>query len=148
MQTVLRKLPAIARILLGAMFFVFGLNGFLGFLPMPPLPGEAGAFLGALVTAKFLPVVKAIEVVAGLALLAGRFVPLALVLLAPIVVSIVLFHAVLAPEGMAMPLLVVALEAYLAWAYRDAFRGVLDARARPHAPATPAAVRAPSRSAA
>jgi uncharacterized membrane protein YphA (DoxX/SURF4 family) len=148
MQTVLRKLPVIARILLGAVFFVFGLNGFLGFLPMPPMPGEAGAFLGALVSAKFLPVVKAIEVVAGLMLLTGRFVPLALLLLAPIVVSIVLFHGVLAPEGMAMPIVTVALGLYLAWSYRDAFRGVLDARARPHAPAATSRVGAPSRSAA
>lgn len=146
MQTVLRKLPALARILLGLVFFVFGLNGFLNFLPAPPLPDAAGAFIGALVAGKFLPVVKAIEVVAGLALLTGRFVPLALTLLAPIVVSIVLFHAVLAPDGMAVPLLVLALGLYLAWAYRDAFRGVLDARARPHAPAALKAAPAPSRS--
>lgn len=148
MHTVLRKLPAIARILLGTVFFVFGLNGFLQFLPMPPMPEAAGAFLGALVGAKFLPVVKAIEVVAGLMLLAGRFVPLALLLLAPIAVSIVLFHGVLAPEGMAMPIVIVALELYLAWSYRDAFRGVLDPRAQPHAPATAQRVGAPSRSAA
>lgn len=148
MQTVLRKLPAIARILLGVVFFVFGLNGFLGFLPMPPMPGEAGAFLGALVSAKLLPVVKAVEVAAGLLLLTGRFVPLALTLLAPIIVSIVLFHGVLAPEGMAMPIVILALELYLAWSYRDAFRGVLDARAQPHAPAAAERVGAPSRSAA
>ena len=148
MQTVLRKLPAIARILLGTVFFVFGLNGFLQFLPMPPLPDAAGAFLGALVSAQFLPVVKAIEVIAGAMLLAGRFVPLALLLLAPIVVSIVLFHGVLAPEGMALPILTVALELYLAWSYRDAFRGVLAARAQPHAPAETGRMVAPSRSAA
>jgi hypothetical protein len=75
-------------------------------------------------------------------------VPLALVLLAPIVVSIVLFHGALHPEGMAMPILVLALELYLAWSYRDAFRGVLDARAQPHAPTLASRVAVPSRSAA
>jgi uncharacterized membrane protein YphA (DoxX/SURF4 family) len=146
MTTVLRKLPTIARLLLGLVFFVFGLNGFLQFLPMPPLPEAAGAYLGALVGAKVLPLVKAIEVVAGLLLLAGRFVPLALTALAPIVVNIVLFHGVLAPEGMAMPLVVLALELYLAWAYRDAFRGVLQARAQPHVADEPAPAGVVSRS--
>jgi uncharacterized membrane protein YphA (DoxX/SURF4 family) len=148
MQSVLRKLPLIARILLGAVFFVFGLNGFLGFIPMPPLPGEAGAFLGALASAKYLPVVKAVEVLTGLMLLTGRFVPLALGMLAPIVVGIVLFHGVLAPEGMAMPLIVLALELYLAWAYRDAFQGMLAATAQPRVAAARARAAAMSRKAA
>lgn len=148
MTTVLRKLPAIARIVLGLVFFVFGLNGFLQFLPMPPLPDAAGAYLGALVGAQVLPLVKAIEVVAGLMLLASRFVPLALTLLAPIVINIVLFHGVLAPEGMAMPLVILALELYLAWAYRDSFRGVLQARAQPRVADAPAPAGVVSRSAA
>ncbi|MCA9707126.1 MAG: hypothetical protein KDK70_14840, partial [Myxococcales bacterium] len=130
------KLPIAARTLLGLVFVVFGLNGFLHFLPMPPLPEPAGAFMGALAATGYMfPLIKGTEIVAGLLLLGGRFVPLALVLLAPIIVNIVAFHVVLAPGGLAVVGLVLALELYLAWAHRDAFRGVLQARAVP----TPAA---------
>lgn len=126
------KLPHAARILLGLVFFVFGLNGFLQFIPQPPLPEPAGAFMGALAATGYMfPLIKGTEIVAGLLLLSGRFVPLALVLLAPVIVNIVLFHVVLAPGSMIMVVLLVALEGYLAWAYRDAFAGVLQARARP-----------------
>ena len=127
-----RHIPTVARILLGLVFFVFGLNGFLNFLPAPPLEGPAGAFMGALAATGYMfPLIKGTEVVAGAMLLAGRFVPLALTLLAPILVNIVAFHAVLAPSGMGMQVVIVALELYLAWAYRDSFRGVLAANARP-----------------
>lgn len=123
-----------SRLLLGFVFFVFGLNGFLGFLPQPELPGPAGAFVGALAATGYMfPLIKGTEVVAGLLLLSNRFVPLALVLLAPVVVNIVLYHAVLAPEGMILPIAVLALELFLAWSYRDAFRGVLQAKHRPAA---------------
>ncbi|MEM7153287.1 MAG: DoxX family membrane protein [Myxococcota bacterium] len=128
------KLPTAARILLGLAFFVFGLNGFLQFAPNPPMPEEAGAFMGALAATGYMfPLIKGTEVVAGLLLLGGRFVPLALVLLAPILVNIVLFHVVLAPANMAMVFVLLALELYLAWAYRDSFRAVLQADARPTA---------------
>jgi len=126
------KLPTTARILLGLVFFVFGLNGFLQFLPQPPLPAPAGAFMGALAATGYMfPLIKGTEIVAGLLLLGGRFVPLALVLLAPVIVNIVLFHVVLAPANMLLVVLVLALEVYLAWAYRGAFTGVLQAHAQP-----------------
>ncbi|GAB4543736.1 MAG: hypothetical protein Tsb0020_55410 [Haliangiales bacterium] len=148
MQTALRKLPTIARFLFGTIFFVFGLNGFLGFIPQPPIEGEAGAFLGALAATGYIfPVVKAIEVIAGLMLLTGRLVPLALTLLAPIVVNIVLFHTVLTPPN-PVTFLVLALEVYLAWAYRDAFSGVLQVSAQPRVGADERAVPGLSRSAA
>ncbi len=132
MRTVSSYLPAAGRILLGLIFFVFGLNGFLGFLPQPEVPEAAGAFLGGLAAAGYMfPLIKGTEVVAGALLLGNRFVPLALVVLAPVVVNIVLFHAVLAPAGMVLPIVVLALELYLAWSYRDAVRGVLSAKARP-----------------
>ncbi len=146
MTTVLRKLPTIARILLGLVFLVFGLNGFLQFLPMPPMPEAAGAYFGALTSAQVLPIVKAIEVVAGFLLLTGLFVALALLLLAPIVVNIVLFHAVVTGEGLPVPLVLVALGIYLAWAYRDSFRGVLQARAQPRVADEPAPAGVVSRS--
>jgi uncharacterized membrane protein YphA (DoxX/SURF4 family) len=127
-----RKAIHAARIVLGLIFVVFGLNGFLHFLPMPPLSGPPGDFLGALfATGYMLPLLKGTEVIAGAMLLAGRFVPLALTLLAPVIVNIVAFHAFLAPSGMALPLIVLALEITLAWAYRSTFRPLLRAQALP-----------------
>lgn len=132
MQTMNSKLVLAARILLGLVFFVFGLNFFLHFIPQPPMPEAAGAFAGAMFATGYLFVLlKVVEVASGLLLLSGRFVPLALALLAPIVVNIVLFHAFLAPAGIAVPLLVLALELFLAWSYRSAYRPMLAARVAP-----------------
>ncbi len=124
------KAPLVARILLGLVFFVFGLNGFLHFLTMPPMPEEAGALMGALgATGYFFPVLKIVETVSGALLLSGMFVPLALILLAPVIVQIFLFHAVLAPGGIGLPIVLVILEAYLGFvAYRSSFVGVLSAK--------------------
>src|SRR5258706_814056 len=105
-----RFVPTAVRILLGLVFFVFGLNAFLGFIPQPPMPDKAGAFMGALAATGYMfPLIKGVEVIGGAMLLSNRFVPLALVLLAPNVVNIVLFHAVLAPGGLGIALLVLAL---------------------------------------
>ncbi len=132
--------PRIARTVLGLAFFVFGLNGFLHFLPQPPLPGPAGELLGAMVGSKYLmALVKGTEVVAGLLLILGRYVPLALTILAPVIVNIVAFHLFLAPAGLAVPFVITAIELYLAWSYRDVFAPMLRADARPHADALPAA---------
>ena len=130
MNTVRSKAPVAARIVLGLAFLVFGLNGFLQFMPMPPVPEKAGAFLGALAATGYMfPLIKGTEVVAGALLVSGRFAPLALTLLAPILVNIVGYHAALAPAGLGLPVVLVALEVYLAWAYRASFRGVLQATA-------------------
>ena len=126
-----KLLPTAARVVLGLVFFVFGLNGFLQFLPQPPMPAAALPFLGGLAGAGyFFPLLKATEVIAGVLLLSNRFVPLALTVLAPIIVNIAAFHLVLAPNPIMVAFLLVA-EIYLAWSYRDAFRGVLAAKARP-----------------
>ncbi len=126
------KVVLAARILLGLIFFVFGLNFFLNFIPPHPMPEAAGAFAGALFASGYLFVVlKVVEVASGLLLLTGRFVTLALALLAPIVVNIVLFHAFLAPSGLPIALLVLALEIFLAWSYRSAYRPMLAARIAP-----------------
>lgn len=128
MKTALRVLPAVARVLLGLVFFVFGLNGFLHFLPAPPLEGPAGAFAGALVATGYMfPLIKGTEVIAGALLLTNRFVPLALALLAPVVVNIFLFHTVLTPPN-PVAYLVLALEVFLAWSYRAAYRTMLAAK--------------------
>lgn len=112
----MKKLPLVARIILGLIFVIFGLNGFFNFLHMPPMPEKAGAFLGGLfATGYFFPFLKGLEVLCGLALLIGAFVPLALVILAPIVVNILLFHAFLAPSGLPLPLVIAALMVYLSF---------------------------------
>jgi hypothetical protein len=89
----------------------------------------AGAFLGALAATGYLfPLIKLVEVTAAVLLLSGRFVPLALTLFAPVLVNIVAFHVAFAPAGLAIPLLFVAIEIYLAWTHRDAFAPLLRAK--------------------
>ncbi len=132
MKSVASKLPTVARLFLGLLFTVFGLNGFLGFLPMPEPTAEGGAFLGALAATGYMfPLIKGTEVVAGLLLLSGRFVPLALTLLAPVTVNILAYHVALDPAP-GLPLVIIAAGVYLAYAYRDSFRSVLAAKAEPH----------------
>ncbi len=126
------KVTLAARILLGLIFFVFGLNGFFHFLPQPPMSGPPADFIGALIATGYLfPLLKGTEVIAGMLLLSGRLVPLALTVLAPVVVNIVGFHLFLAPSGLPLPLVVVALVLFLAWSYRRAFSGVLQVDAKP-----------------
>lgn len=138
MSRIHRSLPTAARIALGAVFFVFGLNGFLGFLPQPPLPPAAGGFIGGLASSGyFFPLLKLSEVIVGALLLSGRFVPLALTVAAPIVVNILAFHLFLAPAGSALPVVMLVLEIALAWWYRDAFRSVVSARAAPSVSTAP-----------
>ncbi|HEY6476354.1 MAG TPA: DoxX family protein [Polyangia bacterium] len=140
MRTLQKVVPTAARLFLGLVFTVFGLNFFLHFLPMPAPPPQAGAFEGALFTSGYLfPLLKTVEVVAGLLLLGGLFVPLALTLLAPIIVNIVAFHLFLAPAGLPIPLAVLAAEIYLAWTYRAAFAPMLHLRTPLPLPANDAA---------
>lgn len=129
-----RHLPTVGRVVLGLIFFVFGLNGFLQFLPQPStMPEGALAFAGALLkTGYFFPLLKGTEILVGALLLSNRFVPLALALVAPIVVNIVAFHTFLAPAGIGLAAFVLVLEVYLAWAYRNAFRPMLAARVSPN----------------
>lgn len=135
MQSIQRFIPAAARYLLGAAFLVFGLNGFLGFMPMPEHSPEAGAFLGALAATGYMfPLIKGTEVIVGLLLLSGRLVPLALTLLAPVMVNIVAFHVALEPASLPVPLVLLTLHVFLAWAYRANFVGVLQSKASPAVP--------------
>jgi len=96
----------IARLLLGLMFAVFGSNAFLHFLPMVMPPGNAGAFLTLLFTTKYLYAISGLQLLGGVLLLINRFVPLALTILAGIIINILLFHILMAPEG--LPLAIVA----------------------------------------
>ena len=139
MKSLSDKLPTVARVLLGAVFLVFGLNGFLHFLPQPPAPPRAMAFAGALfATGYFFPLLKATEVVAGVLLLLG-YVPIALTLLAPIIVNIAAFHLFLAPGNYPLVGFILAAEIYLAIVHRSAFAPLFVRRGR----AAPAAAFAP-----
>lgn len=127
-------LPTIARILLGLAFLVFGLNGFLNFIPAPKtMPEDIVNVMGALMKAGYIKVVSGAEVLAAVMLLTNCFVPLALALLAPIVVGILTFHIAMARETIGPGLIVLAIELYLAWAYRAAFRPMLAFKASPGA---------------
>lgn len=121
-----------ARVLYGLGFLVFGLNGFLNFIPPPPtpMPERAMTFISALMGSGYMiSLIAGTQLLAGVLLLANRFVPLALLLLAPLLVNIVAFHVFLEPSGLAIALVFLAVEIGLLWAYRAAFRGVLQPKA-------------------
>jgi hypothetical protein len=118
----------IARYLLGLTFTVFGANGFLHFIPMPLPPGVAGQFMSALFVSHVLVVVYLLELIPGILLLVGRYVPLALVLVGPVIVNIVLFHAFMAPSGLPLAIVVVVLWGLTAWSVRSALAGIFQSR--------------------
>ncbi len=120
----MKSAALIARILLGLIFLTFGLNGFLHFIPMPPPTGTAGQYMGALFVSKLLVVVFLLELIPGVLLLVNRYVPLALTLLGPVIVNIFLFHALMAPSGLPLALVVVVLWGLVAWSVRPAFAGL------------------------
>jgi hypothetical protein len=117
----------IARILLGLVFTVFGLNGFLHFIPMGPMPtGTAGQFAGALAASHYMVVVSGLQVGTGVLLLLNQFVPLALTLLGPVIVNIVLFHALMAPSGLGLAAVVTVLWFLAAYRVRSLFIALLQ----------------------
>jgi putative oxidoreductase len=118
----------IARILLGLLFLIFGLNGFLHFIPMPPPTGLAGQYLGALYVSHYLTVIFLVQVIGGALLLLNRFVPLALILLGPVLVNILLFHSFMAPEGLPLALVTLLLWLVVFSSVRRAFVGVFVQR--------------------
>src|SRR5215470_19490150 len=100
----------IARILMGLIFFVFGLNGFFNFLHMGPLPtGLAGEFIDVFFKSHYVYFVSALQVVGGALLLVNRYVPLALTLLGPVIVNILLYHFLLSPAGAGLAIFVTIL---------------------------------------
>jgi putative oxidoreductase len=114
--------------LLGLIFLVFGLNGFLHFIPMPPPSGIAGQFMGALFVSNYLVVVFLLQIIAAVLLLIDRYVPLALTLLAPIIVNILLFHILMAPSGLALAIVVAVLWIATFFSVRSAFGWLLQPR--------------------
>ena len=119
----------IARLLLGLIFVVLGLNGFFNFLSMGPMPsGLAGQFIGALVLSHYFWVVAALQVAGGALLLVNRFVPLALVLLGPVIVNIILYHVFLNISGVALAIVVVILWFIVFYGHRQYFSGIFVQR--------------------
>jgi len=124
----MKILTTISRFLLGLIFLVFGLNGFLHFIPMPPPSGVAGQFLGSLFVSKYLLVVSGLQVISGALLLINRFVPLGLTILGPIIVNILLFHALMNPAGIGLALLAAILWGVVFVSARSAFTGLFQTR--------------------
>ena len=127
----MKTASVVARYLAGLIFLVMGLNGFLHFIPFPPPPGIAGQFMGALYISHYLWVIFAFQVIAGVLLLANRYVPLAVALLAPVIVNILTFHALMAPSGLPLALFVAALWAVIFIEVRPAFSGLFQSRFEP-----------------
>jgi putative oxidoreductase len=126
----MKIVATIARIILGCVFVVFGLNIFLQFLPMPPPPtGPAGDFAKVLFVSHYIYVVGALQVVGGALCLAGRFVPLGLTLLGPVIVNILLFHILLNPVGLPIAIGVAVFALIVMWYHRAAFAGLVKCRA-------------------
>jgi putative oxidoreductase len=132
-KNLMRAISAIARYLAGVVFLVFGLNGFLNFIPMPPPAGIAGQFIGALYASHYLWVIFAFQLVAGVLLLANRYVPLALAMLAPVIVNILSFHVLMAPSGLPLALFVAVLWAVIFVDVRPAFAALFQARVQARA---------------
>jgi putative oxidoreductase len=120
-----------ARIMLGLLFMVFGMNHVMnnGLLHLPMMTGDGGAMMGMMFVHKWLVVYGAIEVAAGMMLFLGRFVPLALTLLAGIILNITLFHVTLALPGLKMAIFLILGELILVYAYRNSFSGIFAGKA-------------------
>lgn len=117
----------IARILMGLIFLVFGINHIVPFMPMPAMSGDAGTFSTILFTHGFFRVIGLVQVISGILLLVGRFVPLGITLLGPIIVNILLFTVLIQHGNPGLAIVLVALEAFLIFAYRYAFAGIFSA---------------------
>jgi putative oxidoreductase len=118
----------IARILLGLVFLFFGLNNLFHFLPNPPIPGDAGTLSTIMFTHGWLTFHGLLYVIAGILLVVGRYVPVALVILGPFLVNILLFHATLMPAGILPGVVCAVLEIFLIYAYWPAFRGIFTSK--------------------
>jgi putative oxidoreductase len=125
----MKIVASIARLLLGLIFVVFGLNGFLNFISMGPMPtGLAGQFLGALAQSHYFQFVAAIQIIGGVLLLVNRFVPLAIVILGPVIVNILSYHVFLNPTGLPLAIFVAILWLIVFYYHRQYFSGIFAQR--------------------
>jgi putative oxidoreductase len=121
----MKTVMLISRLLLGLISVVFGLNGFLNFLSMGPMPtGLAGQFVGALISSHYFWVVAGLQVIGGVLLLVNRFVPLGLLLLGPVIVNILLYHFFLNPAGIGLAIVVTILWLIVFYGHRQYFSGI------------------------
>ena len=125
----MKIVAVIARILLGLTFFIFGLNGFLNFIPAPPMTGTAGAFVGALISSHYVWLVSGTQLIAGVLLLSNQFVPLALAMLAPVLANILTYHLTMQMTGMPIALFTTLLWAILMWRFRGHFTSLFVQKA-------------------
>ncbi|MEJ5963867.1 DoxX family membrane protein [Pedobacter immunditicola] len=118
----MKTLIIIVRVLLGLLFMFASVTYFLKLVPQPELTGNMKTFNDGLNASGYImPLVKLIELVCGIAFLSGRFVPLATVLILPVVVNIFCVHAFLAPEGLPVAIFVLAATCFLIWVQRKIF---------------------------
>jgi putative oxidoreductase len=126
----MKTISTVARYLLSIIFIVFGLNGFLHFIPQTPLPSDlANQYVTVMVTSHYLPFIFSLQLIAGVLVLFQRTVPLALTIAAPLIVNILLFHALMDPSGIVPGLVVTALWFIVFSQFRAAFDGILRGRA-------------------
>jgi hypothetical protein len=118
----------IARVLLGVVYLVFGLNGFLNFIPPQPMPPVAIQFVGALIESHYMMVVFAIELACGVLFLANRYVILALTVIAPVIFNILLVHIFMAPAGLPIAIFVAILWVLAVWPVRSVYSGIFQAK--------------------
>src|ERR1700746_287963 len=126
----MRTASVVARYLAGLIFLVMGLNGFLNFIPLPPPGGIAGQFIGVLYVSHYVWVIFAFQVIAGALLLVNRYVPLAVAVLAPVIVNILIFHVLMAPSGLPLAIFVALLWAAIFIDVRPAFSGLFQSRVK------------------
>jgi putative oxidoreductase len=125
----MKTASTISRYLLGVIFLVFGLNGFLNFIPAPPPTGVAGQFAGALFVSHYWIAIISIQLAGGILLLINQFVPLGLTLLGPVIVNILFFHAFMDPSGLPRAAVVIILWFLAAYNVRSVFAGILQSKA-------------------
>jgi putative oxidoreductase len=141
----MKVVSTISRFLLGIVFIFFGLNGFLNFIPMPPIPGVAGQFIGALFLSHYLVAIMFVQLVGGILLIANRYVPLALTFLGAVIVNILFFHVFMDPGGLPKAAFVIILWLLVAYSVRSAFAGLFQKRVDDLSVPTPEYTRAAAR---
>ena len=123
----MKAAATVARYLLGAGMVVFGLNAFLHFLPPPELPESGAQFMGLLFGSGYFNFIAILKIAGGALLLLGRFVPLGLTLLGPILVNVLLFHISFDMAGIGLGLMFTVLWFLVFSCYKKSFHGIFEA---------------------
>lgn len=121
------KLTMGLRIFFGLMMLIFGINKFAGFLPMPTIPGDGGTLMGIYATSGFMTLIGILEILIGIALIAGKYVPLAITFAVAIMFNAAVFHALHDVAGIGGAAVGLVLSLVLVYAYKDRFSSLLSA---------------------